>query len=228
MENSRVIGPDICFMRKEALNVYQLFHSRFTLHRLAYQHRICHSIEYMLRDVLNSVEPYLKISEWANDVSRYHLLTDGIFQTIKQDQTPQSAEARELLERIDRRRIYPMVSEFLVDSENFEQLQELTSEEISSSQPHDTPAKLQLHPSDIIVHKVTVNYGKGSSNPVASVRFYSKHSSNQSFVIPKTEISAMLPSHFQEHIVRIFLRGDPVKLVTAQKAVKKLKKRRHL
>lgn len=228
IENSRIIGGDICFMSKEAFNIYELFHSRFSLHKRVYQHRICHAVEYMIGDVLTAIDPYMKISEWANDVERYHLLTDSLFGTIKQDRDIRSDEARDILERLDRRQLYPMICEFIVDSENLQQLESLTREEFVSCQSGSTPAKLQLQPDDIIVHRSSINYGKGNNNPVSYVKFYSKHSSNQSFNIPKSEISALLPAHFQEHIVRIFLRGDLAKLPTAQKAGRRLIKRRHL
>lgn len=228
MENSRVIGDDISFLSKQAMNIYEMFHSRFSLHYLAYQHRICHSVEYMIRDVLTAIDPYMKVSEWANDVERYHLLTDGLFDTIKQDRDIRSDEARDLLERLDRRELYPMVCEFLVDTENYQRLHDLTAAEVANCQSDNTSAKLQLHPDDIIVHKSYINYGKGAQNPVSFVKFYKKDYSHQNFSMTKNEISSVLPSNFQEYIVRVFLRGDIQKLPTAKKAARKLCKRRHL
>ncbi|XP_016100268.1 deoxynucleoside triphosphate triphosphohydrolase SAMHD1-like [Sinocyclocheilus grahami] len=37
----------ICFRDKEADNVYDMFRTRYTLHRQAYQHKICNIIEDM-------------------------------------------------------------------------------------------------------------------------------------------------------------------------------------
>ena len=38
----------ICFEKKEIWNVYELFHTRFSLHKRAYQHRVSTIAEHML------------------------------------------------------------------------------------------------------------------------------------------------------------------------------------
>ena len=52
---SRVIDDQICFGAKEASNVYQLFQTRFRLHRQIYTHRAAKAIEYMIADALVSL-----------------------------------------------------------------------------------------------------------------------------------------------------------------------------
>jgi HD superfamily phosphohydrolase len=41
----------ICFEKKEVWNVYELFHTRFSLHKRAYQHRVSTVVEHMFSEV---------------------------------------------------------------------------------------------------------------------------------------------------------------------------------
>eukprot|EP00505_MAST-04D_sp_SCG-Rhode-Island_P006796 Stramenopile-MAST_4_protein_6796 len=55
MRFARVLkGPDgktqIAYHEKEAWNIYELFHTRYNLHKRAYQHRVAHAVEAMLVD----------------------------------------------------------------------------------------------------------------------------------------------------------------------------------
>ena len=48
--------PQIAYHEKEVWNIYELFHTRFNLHKRAYQHRVAHAVEKMLCDALLHVE----------------------------------------------------------------------------------------------------------------------------------------------------------------------------
>lgn len=224
---SRVIDGEICFLEKEALNVYELLHNRFLLHKRAYQHKVAQAVEHMIYDVLTAAQPSLNLIEWAGDLERYHLFTDSIFDIIKTTRGEETAAARNLLKRIDERDFYPLVARLITDSENIGQLQSLTSEQICGYQVTDG-SLAHLTPDDIIIHRSAINYGKGSTNAAALVRYYDKHNVNESYNIPKYAISEVLPVHFQDFVVRIFLRGDKSKLQAATKAVSRFSKRHHL
>ena len=63
MKFSRVIDNEICFSSKEVYNVYELFHTRYSLFRQVYSHRVSKSIEYMIEDALTLANPVLEISD---------------------------------------------------------------------------------------------------------------------------------------------------------------------
>lgn len=53
-EEGVVVGESalrICFEKKEVWNVYELFHTRFSLHKRAYQHRVSTVVEHMFSEV---------------------------------------------------------------------------------------------------------------------------------------------------------------------------------
>ena len=48
----KVIDDKICFKASEVYNVYELFHTRASLHQKVYTHRKAKAVEYMVVDAL--------------------------------------------------------------------------------------------------------------------------------------------------------------------------------
>lgn len=90
---------------------------------------------------------------------------------------------------------------------------------VAVTQP-DEPTYLELEEHDIIVEKMLVHYGLKDKNPVARMRFYSKHPVSGREIgtkIPEEFYKTSLPIAFEEQSVRVFCR-NPVKEVTARRA----------
>lgn len=102
--SSRVIDNEITFDIKDATQVYEVYHTRFTLHKSIYNHKtgvccplytlvneavifeefiIAKGIEYMIVDALLAAEPHLKIAEQIFDPKKFLYLTDDIVQRIE-------------------------------------------------------------------------------------------------------------------------------------------------
>ncbi len=224
MQHSRVIGDNIAFLRKEAWTLVELFQSRFSLHRRAYQHRISIAIDHMIFDILSAANESLQLASWANDVSRYHLLTDSILSTIRQSTDSGLEKAKEIIDRLDKRKIYTMASEFIVNPENEAQMNSLTAADIVNCQSGGMP---ELRPEDIILHRGKINFGQGNENPIEKVKFYSKHNVDQVFSLSRSDISGILPNNCQENVVRIYVR-DPKLQEAAQHSVENMLEAEHL
>ena len=48
MKFSRVINDQICFHSKEVYDVYEMFHTRYRMHKQVYNHRVGKAVEYMI------------------------------------------------------------------------------------------------------------------------------------------------------------------------------------
>ena len=59
----QVIDKNICFPEKIAYDIYKIFRSRYDLHKQFYSHKTTICIEYMIRDILENLNPILNISE---------------------------------------------------------------------------------------------------------------------------------------------------------------------
>lgn len=62
---SRVINNEICYHQKEVYNVYEMFHTRYTLFKQIYTHRVGKSIELMIVDAFMAASK-CQLKEKAN------------------------------------------------------------------------------------------------------------------------------------------------------------------
>ena len=130
---SRVIEDEICYHAKEAYNIYELFHTRYSLFKQVYSHRVGKSIEFMIGDAFRLADPILGISDAVNDVELYSsMMTDNLLRTIECSRDPAMKPAKDIVTRIRKRDLYKMVDEVL-----------MTPELISSYQDAITPKTLQ-------------------------------------------------------------------------------------
>ncbi|GCB76360.1 hypothetical protein scyTo_0017457 [Scyliorhinus torazame] len=117
----------ICTRDKEAGDLYDMFHMRYTLHRRACQHRVTNIIEWMITEALLLADPHIKISgangrlykisTAIDDMVAYTKLTDNIFQQILNSSEPELEEARTILNNILCRKLYKFIDQIRLDEE---------------------------------------------------------------------------------------------------------------
>eukprot|EP00727_Mastigamoeba_balamuthi_P000972 m51a1_g10872 hypothetical protein (618) ;mRNA; r:788-3050 len=195
MNHSRIIEGTVCFSEKEAYNVYELFHTRYTLHKQVYTHRVTVETEMMLSDTLRLADPVLKISDKLGDSKRFWKLTDCILREIEFSEDQGLLPAQQLIMRLRMRQLYKVVADrpvphqYAQDDSRVPELREalgLTDED-----------------GDIIVAPYKLHYSMGDQNPVDRVCFYDDKSPARSKKIPREEVSALIPMQFQECRVRV-------------------------
>lgn len=156
MKFSRVINNEVCFHSKEVYNMYEMFHTRYSLFKQVYSHRVGKAIEYMVSDALLHADPYLKISERVRSPETYCYLTDSILTQIEASTAPELAKSRSIIKRLRKRELYRMADEIIVPSHKLGTFPNVTVEGILEYKPADS----NLVPDDIIVDIFTCNYGK--------------------------------------------------------------------
>ncbi|XP_073539827.1 deoxynucleoside triphosphate triphosphohydrolase SAMHD1-like isoform X2 [Phyllobates terribilis] len=212
-------GKHICIRDKEFWNVYDFFYTRYSLHQRACQHKIGNSIEIMITDALLKADSHIKIkgsdgnsytiSGSVDDMVAYTKLTDCIFQQILHDELPGS----QILSKLERRKLYVFLGKTKPtahteitkkDREKMEdELAEFSSEKLTAE--------------DFRVDPVSMDYGQKEKNPVENVRFYLKSDLNKAVKIEKSEVSRILPTNFQEQILRVYCTKTDKKSVEAAK-----------
>uniref|UniRef100_A0A672LDB1 HD domain-containing protein n=1 Tax=Sinocyclocheilus grahami TaxID=75366 RepID=A0A672LDB1_SINGR len=65
----------ICYRDKEENNIYDMFRTRYTLHRQAYQHKTVNIIEIMIKEALVEADSYFQISKAKDNMEEYTKLT---------------------------------------------------------------------------------------------------------------------------------------------------------
>ncbi|KAH9490961.1 SAM domain and HD [Bulinus truncatus] len=107
----------ICIRDKEVAKLYNMFYTRWTLHKYAYQHRVKSIIETMVLDAMLKAEKHLKfrgtngsqckLSECIHDMEAYTALSDDVINMILYSQS----EARAIIRKIYHRNLYKCVYE---------------------------------------------------------------------------------------------------------------------
>ncbi|KAF9350195.1 SAM domain and HD [Mortierella sp. AD094] len=219
MKMSRVIDNQICWHHKEVYNLYELYHTRFSLFKRVYTHRVGKAIEYMLTDALLAADNVMGISSAIFNGEKYLHLTDDIVRQIERSHEPGLEESKAILKRIRTRNLYKFVDELLIPREKLGRLtkQNVNSAEIVSCQgPND-----HLKEEDVIVEFLKNNYAMKDQNPVDGIKFFSKTNHSVSYHIPKEKVSSLIPSEFQENIIRVFAR-DPSKVKAVHQSFRRL------
>ncbi|XP_056446295.1 deoxynucleoside triphosphate triphosphohydrolase SAMHD1-like [Gadus chalcogrammus] len=95
----------ICTREKEVGNLYDFFHTRNSLHRRAYQHKVTNIVETMITEAFVLADKHLtfegkegkriKMSDAIDDMVAYTKLTDNVFEQILLSTPGELDEARE-------------------------------------------------------------------------------------------------------------------------------------
>ncbi|KAJ2156836.1 hypothetical protein GGF46_004917 [Coemansia sp. RSA 552] len=219
MLNSHVIDDELCYNNKEAFNLAEMFHTRYSLHKRVYSHRTSKAIEYMVVDAMLIADPVMDLSGSITDPRRFQLLTDDILRDIERSTEPELEGARDLLRRIHKRDLYKHVDDFILppDLASVVDRTAINPAEIVGCRA----ANDDFEERDVLVDFGRIHFGMGTKNPVDCVQFYSKFKPTEKFAIPSGHISLCVPEKFEERIVCIFTR-NPSKRYQVQRAARRL------
>lgn len=201
METMRVLDDEICYRAKEYLTVHKLFVTRADLYRTVYTHPKVKAIELMVVDALVKANDYLQISSHIEDPSEYWKLDDTILRTIETAPNEELKEARDLILRIRRRNLYQFCNEYAVPKEQMENFKRVTAQDIVCSQRN---GGVILKEEDVAVSNVRIDLTRGRHNPLQSINFFQDYESKVKFPIRDDRISHLLPTSYQDLIVRVY------------------------
>ncbi|XP_047669910.1 deoxynucleoside triphosphate triphosphohydrolase SAMHD1-like [Tachysurus fulvidraco] len=217
----------ICARDKEVHDLYDMFHTRHSLHRRAYQHKVTKIIEEMITEALVKADPYIliqgspgkmyKMSEAIDDMEAYTKLTDNIFEQILYSSNPDLSEAQTIMKNILCRKLYKCVGQTIPKKAlNFRALsfKKALAKEVAKSKPDDPEFVLKAE--DLIISEFGIDYGKKEKNPIDNVYFYCKHNPTEAFQIRKEQVSKLLPNKFSEKHIRLYCK-QTAKLAAAKK-----------
>ncbi|KAK2909490.1 hypothetical protein Q8A67_005327 [Cirrhinus molitorella] len=220
----------ICFRDKEADNVYDMFRTRYTLHRQAYQHKIANIIEDMHAEALlladrdlheGKPKDMLKISEAIKTAEDYSKLTDEIFEQILSSTADNLKKSRNILDKIVRRKLPKFVGEARLTKKNTSK-EELTETWKAAIKKYKTTyPNVSLNADDLPVYVVDLDHGMKDKNPIEYVYFYSKRKPNKASPIRDYQLSSFLPKRFNEELVRVYYKRSDDQAAEDKKKEKK-------
>lgn len=199
LHSARVINNNICYNHKDIFNIYELFTSRFSLHKRIYQHKTCNAIDHMISDVFKKADRALSISHSiANPITFLHM-TDSILELIEHSIHRQDLDtARCIIERIRRRNLYKWVGSTCIPSSaagdhcyNIESIRSRFDKDLQD---------------DLIITKTKIHFGFGNSNPLDFIQFYTNDDINKAFAFSKSNFTNLIPQNFEECVIQCFCR----------------------
>ncbi|KAI8903980.1 hypothetical protein EDD86DRAFT_213604 [Gorgonomyces haynaldii] len=215
----RVVDNQICFNQKEAYNIYELFHMRYSLFKRVYTHRVTVAIDYMICDILLLAEPVLKISDMVQDVEAYLNLNDSILSEIARSKDPNLKPAQDLLLRLRKRQLYRFADQVIIPSDL---IQSVTKQDINAKQIVKFQSPLtNLVEDDVIVDWLILNYALKDKNPVDHCMFFHKDSPTIVHQLNREDVSIFIPNVFTELTIRVYSR-HPDKCMDIQIAFRNL------
>ncbi|XP_039502793.1 uncharacterized protein LOC120458985 [Pimephales promelas] len=214
----------ICFRDKVADNVYDMFHTLYTLYLQAYQHKIVNIIEDKIANAILEAKDTLKIplkiseSSSPDEKMRFIKLTDHVFEEILYSTDDKLKGARRELEDIVRRRLPKCVGETRITKDEAAEIV-FPGEETRTTKEKETIFKRNWneavdewnegHPNvfldkkDFSTDVIPLEYNKNGKNPINSVYFYKKQNRTKGYKIEKYEVSSLMPEKFTEYVGRV-------------------------
>lgn len=204
---ARVIDNEICYPEKLSFTIYKLFDMRYRLHKEIYSHPCVNQIELMYADVLKHADKYYNISDSIKNMKEFVKLNDTIFNQIEFSTNKELENARNIIKDIRNRKLY----KYIGDINNISN--------INFNKSNITNLCNELNSEDIIILQLNRGYSNSDRNPVDFVSFYKLNDLGKKFKLSKNNVSALLPSIFQEKIIRVFCKNLN-KIDDAKKAFK--------
>ncbi|XP_056311400.1 deoxynucleoside triphosphate triphosphohydrolase SAMHD1-like [Danio aesculapii] len=207
----------ICFREKEANNIYEMFRTRYTLHRQAYQHKIGNIIEDMFADALLKADRDLPggkpdmftISKAIERPGDFIKLTDGIFEQISSSTSENLSESKKILEQIAKRELPKFVGEARLEENKLmmssEQRCNKAIEDVLTTKWKEAVRNYKpTNPEDFLVYVVDLSHGIKGKQPFENIYFYSKWDNKNAFAIKDYQRSSFVPETFREKLVRVY------------------------
>ena len=204
-ENENIAYPKIC-----SLDIYEMFHSRYIMHKKVYSHKTVKLLELMLCDIFIKIDPFLEISKSIDDMEKFCKLTDESifnyiqtmikpppFLEIKLDSTQYQhiIEANEIYQNIITRNLYQQVFKIITsgDAGTFKDYSVTgVLEQLLSDHP-------EFNKDDFIISKVKIGLLTGNIPEAFSKIFFYHKKRDNTFTIGPPHISSFL-THYTEDI----------------------------
>ena len=104
---ARVVDGCICYHHKVYEDIYNLFQTRYRLHTTVYRHAAVVAIHHMVSDALKCSG--LPIEDSITDLDRFLQYDDTILDMIRRSKSDDMQKSRDIIRRIDERRLYKVV-----------------------------------------------------------------------------------------------------------------------
>ncbi|KAM8842311.1 deoxynucleoside triphosphate triphosphohydrolase SAMHD1-like [Synchiropus picturatus] len=198
----------ICYRDKEMSNIYDMFRTRYMLHKRAYQHSVVVAIEAMITDAFLEADKHFQVegsggnmftlSEAITDIEAYSKLTDHVFEDILYSSDPQLEQARAILRRIVTRDLYKLVGEVVQANDG----------DLQTCKTALTEKLGERTMGDVVVKRADISYGMKRK---IKYKFYRKTAPDTAVALRPTASSPTNPRTFSEKLIRVYAKKSNIR-----------------
>ena len=208
IEHIKIMNNNIVFPEKISYEIFKVYRTRYDLHKQFYNNKTVICIEYMLRNILNKLNPILKITSNIKSMNIEHFinLTDSIIlnTTIILEQV-KPANYNEIkanveyinlmLTKINERQIYKCLY-----STSYSVKDKINRKSIIKNFLKENK---EFNKKNIITTIIKIGLiGGEKTHPFDNLYFFNKNN-NESRILSKNEISHLISPFFQERLLFI-------------------------
>lgn len=199
--DGNIAYPKHCY-----LDIYEMFHTRYLMHKKVYCHKTVKLVELMLGNIFVRVDNIFGISKSIDDMSKFCQLTDEtIFHYIKMVITPlqifslsisendltQVVEAKDIYQSMLSRKLYQHILEITDSPHSLSYLEKFIND--------ITDKYVNISKNDFDIIKTKIGFVSGNkSDPFDSIYFYDKKENGNTFLVKKNYISDLISNKIQE------------------------------
>ena len=196
----KVIKNEICYSDKVIFNIYELFDSRFKMHKQIYNHPTVKKLDLLIADYLRNLDKiYPKIGRALDDLDIFCELTDAILEIpfmldeemIREEKVEDLRFLRGLIIKLRERKLYRVLDEIRLKP--MEDVKEVFMNWTIKNEREK----------NLIYIKKRLSFSSSSQNPLYKAKFYSKDR-----LLTRKEIDlvmgSLVPRQFEEFSLVIF------------------------
>lgn len=198
---------NIAYPKHCRMDIYDMFHSRYVMHKKVYSHKTVKIIELMLSDLIKKVDHIFGITKSINNMEDFCKLTDEtIFNYIDMVINPPSfvhikmneddlalvKDANQIYQNIITRNLYQQVFEVIDHGGEIKKFIEDYIEYLLNKYPH-------FNRNDFIIANFNVGYvSSDKKDPFDSIYFYNKKENDVTFKLRKNHICGLINDKLRE------------------------------
>lgn len=210
-----VVDNNICYPEQIILDIYNMFNTRYILHKQIYLHKSTISTQILISEYMKLVDSELKISEIIKDLDKFILFGDNTMfdflnlrkalNTSNNKETYEIQQAYKLLDRLNNHDTYHFVDSILSDHK----LNEITNDIL----PNCNEKTYGLLKDELVIFNTKIGLVSGDkSNPLKSIYSYSTKSllNGTKPIVKKIDmkdVSLLIPSIHQENIAMFYIKN---------------------
>jgi HD superfamily phosphohydrolase len=200
IDDVRIIDNTICFPEQMYYEVVSIFTTRYRLHKQVYSHKAVLSIQHMIYEIMNLLDPIMHIYDKINNVTSFCTLTDdyilAMVNILYSTRTNYSVSDQSLIEdayniwkNICTRHLYRFIRNIVSKTDISDKLSQFDDEH------------------GIIIKKSNIGFVSGNkTNPLDNLYFYRNKDYTKRFKIEQNDVTCLLPLNYQEYVYSIFIK----------------------